>query len=58
MAIQVLDHAGGSRVEPVCVKDLEALGFREIDENKTGVKWVYAIERTNEDGTPFESKLL
>ena len=58
MAIQVLDHAGGFKVEAVRVKDLEALGFQEIDDNKTGVKWLYSIARTNEDGTPYVSKLF
>ena len=58
MAIQVLDHAGAGGLVPVPVRELEAIGFKEFDEAKCGARYLYTIERTNEDGTPFVSKLF
>lgn len=47
MAIQVLDSE-----KAVPIPELNKLGFKQYPEN------LYTIERTNDDGTPFVSKLF
>ncbi len=52
LAIHVTDFEG----KPQRVPELERKGFRRQD--AMGLKGVYVIQRTNEDGTPFESKVV
>ena len=54
MAIQCRDNEG----TPERVKDLESKGFELFMTTDLECQWIYVIPRTNEDGTPFESKLF
>lgn len=52
MAIQVLDSVPGGGISPIEVRDLHQLGFEMHGD------FIYIIPRTNEDGTPFVSRLF
>lgn len=53
MAIQVVDFQSEENIGPVKVHGIEAEGFAIL----AGSNFVYTIDRTNEDGTPFKSEL-
>lgn len=48
MAVQCLDERG----RPAQIRDLERLGFKPQD------AFIYTIQRTNDDGTPFVSNIF
>lgn len=52
MAIHCTDYDR----KPLQIGELLAKGFRRQD--ALGLRGVYLIKRTNEDGTPFESKIF
>lgn len=54
MAIQCRDHDG----TPERIKDLESKGFELFWTDDIDCQWIYTIPRTNDDGTPYESKLF
>lgn len=58
MAIQVLDICPDGTFRPVRVLGLEEKGLQELDDNKVEAKWLYTINRTNPNGTPFVSQIL
>lgn len=60
MAIQVWEPDpmsvsvnGRTFIHDVRINDMEKLGFRRIDNHG----FIYVIERTNDDGSPFVSNL-
>lgn len=53
MAIQVVDLQSEENIGPVKVHGLEVRGFTLLQDSH----FVYTIDRTNEDGTPFVSEL-
>lgn len=62
MAIQILDLKPGSETDrpqwqPRLLKDLENYGFELLNGKHNEGDKIYTIARTNEDGTPYESKL-
>lgn len=54
MAIQCVDILDSGRFTPAMVNGIEELGFTLADDERL----LYTIPRTNEDGTPYVSKLF
>lgn len=54
MAIQCVDILDSGRFTPARVNGIEELGFTLADDERL----LYTIPRTNEDGTPYVSKLF
>jgi len=55
MAIQCLEYVDGG-FEPIRIEELERRGFSLYADGNPS-QWIYTIDRTNEDGTPYVSKL-
>lgn len=62
MAIQVLDCVPNENPEaeieftPKPVPELEKLGFK-LDNDNAESLWIYVIDRTNKDGTPYNGRI-
>ena len=56
LAIQVAKLEANGKYFIIKCPDFEERGFKEIGANKKAP--IYIIERTNEDGTPYETKLF
>lgn len=54
MAIQCRDNEG----TPEQVKELLNIGFELWATTDDQCQWIYVTPRTNDDGTPYESKLF